>query len=101
MAKSGKPMRRPLIRMLLDQGFTKKQIAESANCSLGYVYQVSWDYELEKKQMAETPKSLEDTGGKPVAFSDDWDPPTWKLLLIAVPAGLLVYSAIVFVFSLN
>jgi hypothetical protein len=109
MAKSKKSLRRPLIRMLLDQGnLTKKQIAESADCSVGYVYQVSWDYELEKKQMAknleqmkEISKAIEEMRNKPAAFSDDWNPPTWKLALAAAPAAAIIYFIIVFVFSLK
>jgi hypothetical protein len=109
MAKSKKSLRRPLIRLLLDQGnLSKRQIAKSANCSVGYVYQVSWDYELEKKQMAKNleqmkkiSQAIEQTYNKPAAFSDDWNPPTWKLALMAVPAAVLIYLAVVFVFSLN
>jgi uncharacterized protein (DUF2062 family) len=109
MPKSVKKLRKPIIRKLLDQGtLTKKQIAESAGCTVGYVYQVSWDYELEKKimeknlqQMREISASIEQMSKKPTLFSDDWNPPFWKLLLTALPLAVVVYFVLVLVFSLN
>ena len=102
-------VRETLIRMMLEQGgHSVKEIAEAAACTEPYVYSIRKRWALERQAQpapAPAPAPIVEVFAPPAPapkwFSDDWDPNWWQLLAAAVPAALLLYFIIVFVFSFH
>ena len=97
---SKRSIREPLIIMLLKEGkLSIKEIAEKANCTTGYVYNIRTEWLLQKAQTEKFVSKMEQINKEiesintPKAFSDNWEPKWWQMALMVAlgAAGMYVF----------
>ena len=103
---SKKPVRERLIRELLEKGgMTMKEIADHADCTVGYVYNVRSEFRREKMLAAEAaPKMLKlneeiDLINRPFPVKKDWEPNDFQIWVMAAVACFVIWFLTAVVFS--
>lgn len=83
-------VRKQLILKLLEENtWTVRQIADKANCSAGYVYNIRADWLKNKTKNNFTAHFRE----------LDWSPSWLEITLMAILAGVTIYFLLIFIFS--
>jgi transposase len=103
---SKKPIRERLIRELLEKGgMSAKQIAEHADCTVGYVYTIRSEVKREKMLAAEAaPKMLKlneeiELINRPFPIQQPWEPNNFQVWVMAAFACFVVWFLTAVVFS--
>ena len=104
---SKKPIRERLIRELLEKGgMTIKEIADHADCTVGYVYNVRTEVKREKMLADEAaPKMRElneqiDLINRPFQIRQPWEPNNFQIWVMAACAAFGIWFVTAVVFSL-
>jgi Homeodomain-like domain len=99
-------IRKQLIIKLLGEGnLSIKQIAEKVNCTPGYVYNIRTEWLLQKAQQEKAAVTMQklnkeiDTINEPKAFSHDWQPKWWQMLLMTIGGSAAIYFILVVIMS--
>ena len=95
-------IRKQLVIKLLEEGnLSVKEIAEKADCTVGYVYNIRCEVGLRKLEekkakaiMTKVNKQI-DSIVKPKAFSDNWEPNWWQMVLMAALGATGMYIFLV------
>jgi predicted DNA-binding protein YlxM (UPF0122 family) len=94
-----------VIKLLEEDNLSVKEIAEKADCTVGYVYNIRCEVGLRKLEakkakeiMTKVNKQI-DSIVKPKAFSDNWEPKWWQMLLMAIVTWIVLYFFLVVAMS--
>jgi hypothetical protein len=95
-------IRKQLVIKFLEEGnLSVKEIAEKADCTAGYVYNIRCELglrKLEAKKAGEIMSQINsniDSIVKPKAFSDNWEPKWWQMVLMAALGATGMYVFLV------
>ena len=97
-------VRKQLIVQLLEKGgLTIKEISERADCTTGYVYNIRTEWMLANARkaapvMRQLNKQMEQAVA-PKAFSHDWQPKWWQMLLLVLGSAAALYFILVVAMS--
>jgi len=95
-------IRKQLIIKLLNEGnMSIKEIAERVNCTTGYIYNIRCELGLSKLEAKRAKEIITnvikqiDSIVKPKAFSDNWEPKWWQMVLMAALGATGMYVFLV------
>jgi hypothetical protein len=95
-------IRKQLVVKMLNEGkLSVKEMAEKADCTTGYIYNIRCELglrKLEEKKAREVMTKVNkqiDSIVKPKAFSDNWEPNWWQMVLMAALGATGMYVFLV------
>jgi hypothetical protein len=99
-------IRKQLVIKLLNEGkLSVKEIAEKVDCTTGYIYNIRCELglrKLEAKKAAEVMSKINsniDSIVKPKAFSHNWQPNTFQIVVLAAAVWVVLYFLLVVAMS--
>jgi len=99
-------IRKQLVIKFLEEGnLSVKEIAEKADCTAGYVYNIRCELglrKLEAKKAGEIMSQINnkiDSIVKPKAFSHNWQPNTFQIVVLAAAVWVVLYFLLVVAMS--
>jgi len=99
-------IRKQLVIKLLEEGnLSVKEIADKADCTTGYIYNIRCEMglrKLEAKKAAEIMSNVNskiDSIVKPKAFSHNWQPNTFQIVVLAAAVWVVLYFILVVAMS--
>lgn len=99
-------IRKQLVIKMLNEGkLPIKVIAEKADCTVGYIYNIRCELglrKLEAKKAAEVMSKINsniDSIVKPKAFSHNWQPNTFQIVVLAAAVWVVLYFILVVAMS--
>ena len=99
-------IRKQLVIKFLEEGkLSVKEIAEKSDCTVGYVYNIRCELglrKLEAKKAGEIMSQINnkiDSIVKPKAFSHNWQPNTFQIVVLAAAVWVVLYFLLVVAMS--